>query len=121
MQVLAELVNSFPERCNAELDEWRGKLADLKAKNAKVVLWGSGSKAVAFLTTLDPEGFVEYCVDINPRRHDHYMPKTAQRIVGPDFLKEYQPDTVIIMNRIYTDEITQDLNEMGLNPTIHAL
>lgn len=121
VQVLAELVNSFPERCNAELDEWRGKLADLKAKNAKVVLWGSGSKAVAFLTTLDPEGFVEYCVDINPRRHDHYMPKTAQRIVGPDFLKEYQPDTVIIMNRIYTDEITQDLNEMGLNPTIHAL
>ncbi len=118
---LVQLVDSFPERCNEKLDNWRGKLAAMREAGQKVVLWGSGSKAVAFLTTLDPEGFVEYAVDINPRRHDHYMPRTAQRIVGPEFLKSYEPDVVIIMNRVYTDEITQDLNDMGLAPTIHAL
>ncbi len=118
---LAELVDSFPERCNAKLNDWRNKLSVMQAAGEKVVLWGSGSKAVAFLTTLDPEGFVEYVVDINPRRHGHFMPKTAQQIVGPEFLKEYQPDTVIIMNRVYTQEITRDLDNMGLNPVILAL
>jgi hypothetical protein len=43
---------------------------------------------------------------------------TGQLIVAPDFLQEYQPNAVIIMNAIYKNEIRQDLQEMGLSPEI---
>jgi len=39
-------------------------------------------------------------------------------VVGPDFLREYRPDVVIIMNPIYEKEITLSLAEMGLYPQI---
>ena len=121
IQSFASLVNTFPERCNAKLDGWRDKLASMQAAQDKVVLWGSGSKAVAFLTTLDAEGYIDYVVDINPHRQGHYMPKTAQKIVAPDFLASYQPDQVIIMNRIYANEISNDLEAIGLKPCLHLL
>lgn len=121
MEELRSLVASFPDRCSRKINEWRHTLTKLRQDNARVVLWGSGSKAVSFLTTVDSDRFIEYAVDINPYRHNHYMPKTGQKIIDPEFLKEYRPDAVIIMNRIYTNEISADLNAMGLSPTILAL
>jgi hypothetical protein len=49
------------------------------------------------------------------------MSGTGQEIVSPDFLKEYQPDVVIVMNAIYCDEIGQDLKKLGLSPKIIAV
>ncbi len=118
---LRSLVATFPARSSKKINEWRHTLATLQQDDARVVLWGSGSKAVSFLTTVDSDRYIEYAADINPHRHDHYIPKTGQRIVAPEFLKEYRPDAVIVMNRIYTNEITADLNAMGLSPTILAL
>jgi hypothetical protein len=57
---------------------------------------------------------VEYVVDINPRKHGMYMPGTGQRIVGPEFLAEYRPDKVIVINPVYVDEIGKDLKRLGL-------
>ncbi len=39
----------------------------------RTVLWGSGSKAVAFLTTVGLNGEVASVVDINPFRHGRYL------------------------------------------------
>ena len=86
-----------------------------------MVLWGSGSKAVSFLTTLGGRKDIEWVVDINPNRHGMFMAKTGQEIVGPDHLIDYKPDVVIIMNQIYQDEIETDLIRRGLNPEILAL
>jgi hypothetical protein len=46
------------------------------------------------------------------------MPGTGQKIVAPDFLKTYQPETVIVMNPIYQQEIQQELRHMNLAPDI---
>lgn len=97
--------------------EWQAKLDGFKANNQKFVLWGGGSKGVAFLTTvgltLDD---IQYVVDINPNKTGTFMAGTGQEIVAPDFLQHYQPDVVIIMNPIYRQEITGDLYKMGLSP-----
>ncbi len=118
---ITEYVKTFKERCNKIFDEWNNRLRRLQENGSKVVLWGSGSKGVSFLSSIDQGSSIEYVVDINPHRQGYYMSGTGQKIVGPDFLKEYKPDVIIIMNAIYKEEISRDLNDMGLSPEIIAL
>jgi len=118
---LRDLVATFPARCTAKIEGWRERFRDWKASGLRTVLWGSGSKGVSFLTSVDTERQVEYVVDINPYRQGYFMPGTGQRIVAPSFLNEYRPDIVIVMNGIYLDEISRDLAELGLSPRVLAL
>jgi SAM-dependent methyltransferase len=118
---LQSLVKDFPEKFQKKTSKWKDELMAIYSSGRRVVLWGSGSKGVAFLTTLNIINAVEYVVDINPYRHGTYMAGTGQKIVAPEFLKEYQPDFVIVMNAVYKDEISKDLNNMGLSPEILTL
>jgi hypothetical protein len=85
------------------------------------VIWGSGSKGVSFLTTLGIEAEVEYAVDINPYKHGMYMAGTGQRIVPPEFLREYRPDLVIAMNPVYLAEIGAALESLGVEAELVAV
>jgi hypothetical protein len=76
---------------------------------------------VAFLTTLRIQDEIEYAVDINPYKHGTYMAGTGQQIVAPEFLREYRPDVVIVMNPIYCNEIRRDLNRMGVTAELMAV
>lgn len=118
---IASLVESFPERVHQAKKRWAGIVEDARSNGEKTLLWGSGSKAVSFLTSLGIGDQVDYVTDINPNRHNHYMPLTGQRIVAPSELPDLKPDLVIIMNRIYEDEIRKDLNALGLDPKIVCL
>ncbi len=118
LSTVAALVESFPKRLGEKLSRWQQQLTSFKDEGKKVVLWGSGSKGVAFLASFDLTDQVEYVVDINPYRQGYYMSGTGQKIVSPDFLKEYQPDVVIVMNAIYCDEIEKDLHNMGISPVL---
>lgn len=109
-----EDVDFFKAAIQERLQKWRATLDLLQRDGRKVVLWGSGSKGVAFLTTLNVADEIEYVVDINPNKHGTFMAGTGQKIVGPEYLKVYRPDVVIIMNPIYTPEISAQLAEMGL-------
>ena len=120
--LLSDLVETFPARLAARLDDWRALLGRFAAEGRRVALWGAGSKAVAFLATLGDASRVVQCgVDINPYRQGHFLPGTGLPIVGPAFLEELRPDAVVIMNRIYRDEIARDLEGRGLSPELHAL
>ncbi|MEM9724234.1 MAG: class I SAM-dependent methyltransferase [Pseudomonadota bacterium] len=118
---LRERVAAFPARVAAKIEEWRGLVERAHAAGERVVMWGSGSKAVAFLTTLGVEDKVHSVVDINPHKRGAYMPRTRQMIVAPEDLKEIRPDLVIIMNRIYEEEIGKDLADLGLAPRLVSL
>jgi len=116
------MVDFFVEHYEAKRDNWRAELTRMKASGQKVVLWGGGSKGVAFLTTLDQTlADIGYAVDINPIKTGTFMAGTGQEIVAPSFLNEYRPDAVIIMNPVYREEITRDLAAMGLSPEIRTL
>jgi SAM-dependent methyltransferase len=118
---LQSLVKNFPEKFQKKTSQWKNQLKAIRSNGQRVVLWGSGSKGVAFLTTLGIKDEIEYVVDINPHRQKTYMAGTGHEIVAPDFLKEYKPDVVIVMNAVYKDEISKDLNDMGLSPEILTL
>ena len=63
----------------------------------------------------------EYVVDINPYKHGKYLAGTGQRIVAPEFLREYQPHVVIAMNPIYGAEIQRDLDRLGVGAELQAV
>ena len=114
LEELKQDVAYFAQSYRPKLDAWRTKIKKLGKKGHRIVIWGSGSKGVAFLTTLDLRKEIEYTIDINPYKHGMYMAGTGQEIMSPEFLQEYKPDVIIVMNPIYCDEISQDLEKMGV-------
>lgn len=119
MGVLRRLVDDFSNRLPTTLDDWRNRIRGFRDEGKRVVIWGAGSKGVAFLTTLGlDETDVEFAVDINPHRHGQFMATTGQEIIGPDRLTSDAPDVVIIMNPIYREEIEVDLRKLGLEPLV---
>jgi 2-polyprenyl-3-methyl-5-hydroxy-6-metoxy-1,4-benzoquinol methylase len=113
---LAAKVRSFSEGVAVDRARWRRWLDGLRHTGQKTVLWGGGSKAVAFLTTLDIRDGITHAVDINPRRNGTFIAGTGQQIVVPEFLAEYRPDVVIVMSPIYLPEITAQLDHRGVRP-----
>lgn len=114
----AALVDRFRDTGVARIAVWRDRFAGWQARGLTVALWGSGSKAVGFLTTIGDPGIVTAVVDINPARQNHYMPGCAMPIVAPEALRADPPDVVIVMNAIYRAEIAESLRTMGLAPLV---
>jgi SAM-dependent methyltransferase len=111
---LQEAARGFAADVGAMINTWEQRLRSLSRAGKKIVLWGSGSKAVAFLTKLSPDFPIEYIVDINPHKWETYSAGTGQRIVSPDFLRCYQPDVVVAMNPFYAKEIEGSLRSLGV-------
>lgn len=118
---LQEDIVSFARQLGEKHSYWNGVLQTHLQLNKKVVIWGSGSKAEAFLTGLNVGEEVGLVVDINPYKDGYYMAGTGHKIVLPSALTEYRPDTVIIMNEIYKAEITEALAELRLTPELLTL
>jgi len=118
MQDLSNAVTHFSEKYQRKVKFWKHYLCRMTEGKHRIVLWGGGSKAVGFLTTLDIRNGIEYVVDINPHKHGTYVAGTGQEIVAPNFLREYKPDVVIVMNPVYRDEIRKDLQQMDLPPEV---
>ena len=116
--VVGEAIDTFLAQYNERVTYWKSQIDELKSKGRRAVVWGSGSKGVAFLTGLNMAGAIEYVVDINPYRQGKFMAGTGQQIVAPAFLQEYKPDVAIAMNPVYQSEIQQDLHHMGLTTTL---
>jgi len=113
-----EAVAQFPARFSKLKDHWLATINGLRGEGKKLILWGGGSKAVSFLTTLGLKGQIDYVVDINPHKHGKFIPGTGHAVRGPESLKQLQPDCVILMNPIYEKEIRAQLQHMRLNPQI---
>ena len=114
-------VEVFAARIESRLGEWRSYIRAIHGRRGRVVLWGSGSKGVAFLTTLGLTEEIAFTVDINPHKHGHFMAGTGQEIVSPLFLATYQPDVIITMNPLYQTEIQRELDQLGVTAELIAV
>jgi hypothetical protein len=85
------------------------------------VLWGSGSKAAAFLHALPQPADIAAVVDINPARHGQFVAGSAHRIIAPEDLSALRPSCVVVMNANYRAEIERSLRALGLDATTVAL
>jgi len=112
---VAEHAAAFGRKYLEKVNTWRRHLGRLAGAEQRVVLWGGGSKGVTFLNTLESEDQIDYVVDINPRKQGMYIAGTGQQIVTPEFLVEYRPDVVIVVNPLYQEEIQEQVKALGLD------
>jgi hypothetical protein len=116
---IAKTIKTFAASYKEVVNEWRLKLEQKKDEGQRIVIWGTGSKGVTFLNALK-NSHIEYAVDINPKKEGKYVAGTAQQIVSPSFLQDYQPDVVIVMNPIYKQEIQQFIDQLGISASIET-
>lgn len=119
--LVAKGIQEFLQKQNRLVAHWRHEVEEMANTGKRAVVWGSGSKGVAFLTGLGLKDGIEYVVDINPYRQGKFMAGTGQEIVGPEFLKTYKPDVAIAMNPVYQTEIKADLERLGLSTAVMAV
>jgi SAM-dependent methyltransferase len=117
LQEVAEEVAAFRETCIRKKRAWKAKIGQINQEGRRVVLWGGGSKAVAFLTTLGiGRDQLPYAVDINPHKRGTFIAGTGQEIISPEQLALYPPDAVVVMNPVYCREVEEMLAGLGLAP-----
>jgi hypothetical protein len=120
LKLMENFVANFKAKFLSKVEEWEAYYQRSKATNKRVVIWGSGSKAVACLAAFKNIA-IDYVVDINPHRQGNFMPGTGQKIVSPEFLKDYCPHAVVIMNPVYEQEIRADLERLCISPDVLTL
>jgi SAM-dependent methyltransferase len=118
VQDTAKYVAFFAKQCKKKIEQWKKRLQKIHEEKRRAVIWGSGSKCVAFMTTLGITDEIEYVIDINPYRHGKFVPGAGKEIMPPDFLKKHPPDITIVMNPAYCNEIKQKLNEMAISTEV---
>jgi SAM-dependent methyltransferase len=106
-------IATFASRFKNKVRRWKEKLDRFVGNGQRVVVWGAGSKGVTFLNIFRDYQQIEYAVDINPLKQGMYIAGTGQQIVSPEFLREYRPDAVIVMNPAYKSEIRDFIDIIG--------
>ena len=113
---LRQMAAGFALRHAERIEHWRRCLET----SGSVVVWGSGSKGVTFLGAVAART-VTHVVDINPHRQGMHMVGTGHPIVAPDALRIIRPDTVVVMNRVYRDEVGSVLSGLGMTLRLRTL
>ncbi|MCP4303940.1 MAG: methyltransferase domain-containing protein, partial [bacterium] len=85
------LVASFPDRVESAKNHWRDFVRDRYRDGQRIAVWGGGSKAVSFLTTLGLNGEVATVIDINPFKQQKYLPISGHQVVAPEAITDDPP------------------------------
>ena len=119
MAALSNAVARFGQAHTHRMHEARAAIATAHRERRRLIVWGAGAKGVMFLNALGVgHEVIHYVVDINPRKQGCFIAGTGQEIVSPEFLSEYKPDIVFVMNPNYLREIQAELDRMGLHPAV---
>ena len=86
VESLADDVDRFGAVLEATTARWTRELGARRAEGRRAVVWGAGSKGVAFLTTLGIEEEIDVAVDINPFKQGMFMAGTGHEVVAPERL-----------------------------------
>ncbi len=111
---IVDAVDKFQRTWAKKLQSLLGTLSSQRARQSPAVVWGAGARAVSILNTLDEPSLIHCAIDINPNKRGKFIAGTGHPIQAPEDLRQIRPGTVIIMNEIYADEISQALHALGL-------
>lgn len=120
-RAMAPSVERFAAGYAEQVARWAAATAEVTGGGGRVVIWGAGSKGVAFLNAPGIGANVDAAVDINPHKAGMFMAGTGHPIVAPHALVDRPPDLVVVMNPAYVDEITGQLAALGLSPRVEAV
>lgn len=117
----AAWVRKFSQEVERRLQELAAAAYRWRRSGQTVAIWGSGSKCVSLMCSVDLGEALQAIVDINPHKHGRFLAGSGREIQSPDTLTALRPDAVIIMNSIYTEEIRHELATRGLEPELLPL
>ena len=118
---ISELCTRFADRVRTVVADWRSRIGEAAAGGRRPVLWGGGSKAIAFVAALGLDDAIAGVVDINPHKQGKFLAGSGLEVVAPERLKEIDPGLVVVMNPIYVDEIKTMLSDLHLTPEVDAV
>jgi hypothetical protein len=101
-----------------KVSHWKERLNDMAKAGKRAVVWGGGSKGIAFLNLFENQGTIEYVVDVNPQKQGKFVPGTGHEIVSPKMLIKDEPEVVVLMNPIYGEEVFAMLRQFGVSAQI---
>jgi hypothetical protein len=110
-----QCVQRFAAKTEKNIEGLSQQLTKLLDEGNRIVVWGAGARGVTFLNIFKDQR-IEYAVDINPHKHNMYVPGTGQKIVKPEFLIKYKPDFILLANPAYEDEIRHITSDLGIKP-----
>jgi hypothetical protein len=108
----------FVERYKSSTAICRSNLQRFADEGKTIVIWGGGSKAVSFLTSLEVGHLVELTVDVNPNKQGRFLVGTGHPVVGPEALRGYRDLPVIVMNPVYLTEVANSLRRLDIHAEI---
>ena len=113
-EVVARSAEIFGSLVQEELINWRARLGALEGR---AVIWGAGSKGITFANALGPAAApLSAFVDLNPRKHGHYVPGIALPVIAPAALRDLAPDLVLISNALYDAEVRSAVGGLKVFP-----
>jgi C-methyltransferase C-terminal domain/Methyltransferase domain len=121
LATVTSLVARFERQVTERLQSLADELARHRDRGHRLAIWGSGSKCVSLVSSLDLGAEPVAVVDINPHKHGKFLAGSGLEIVSPDALRSLRPEVVLVMNSIYSDEIRHDLAARSLYPELIAL
>lgn len=120
LATLSDYAVAFEHKYHEKLALWKQRLTDFKQQGRQVAVWGAGSKGVTFLNVLQAADTIAQIVDVNIHKQGKYIAGTGHQVVGPEQLTGDPPDTVVVMNPIYLQEIDRALKALDLETTVIA-
>ncbi|MEL7208905.1 MAG: class I SAM-dependent methyltransferase, partial [Actinomycetota bacterium] len=117
---LLAAAEAFGRTARGRLDAAADELARW-IERGPVALWGAGTKGMTYLNLVAGAEQVAAVVDINPRKRGFGVPGTGLAIGEPSALTVVQPETVLIANPIYCDEISSSLAELDVRAEVVPL
>jgi hypothetical protein len=121
LATVTSLVTRFERQVGERLQSLANQVARHRDRGHRLAIWGSGSKCVSLISSLDLGSGPVTVVDINPHKHGKFLAGSGLEIVSPDALRQLRPEVVLVMNSIYSDEIRHDLAARSLHPELIAL
>lgn len=118
--------NDLRHPLRTRLEHWQRRVA-MFAERGPWAIWGAGSKAVAFChaTRTTTSAAPDAIVDANPALHGTVLAHTqsgpAHRVMSPETLRHLRPHTVLAMNPIYRDEITEAVRRIAPGAMVECL
>lgn len=122
VETIAPLMNKYAQAHRDLVERWVDFVTVRQDRGDEVVIWGAGSKAVAFLAAHDAiAAGVGRAVDVNPFKQGKFLSGTGHPVVAPDDLARVRPAAVIVMNPVYRNEVERDLAARGCSPEVVTL
>ncbi len=98
LEAIRQEALAFKAFFQEKVDFLRMKVAEWKAAEKKVVLWGSGLKENYFLNALKVDESIMHVVDVNLHHRGLHVAGSGHRIVSPAALRSLRPDVLLLMD-----------------------